>query len=59
MRILSLLLLLVFLVSGLGCKQSQEEATSTTDEKTMKNMEKTPELSDEEKDKLKSLGYVE
>lgn len=59
MRILSLLLLLVFFVSGLGCKQSQEESTSTTDEKVMKKIEKKPELSDEEKDKLKSLGYVE
>jgi len=59
MRILSLLLLLVFFVSGLGCKQSQEESTSTTDEKVMEKIEKTPELSDEEKDKLKSLGYVE
>jgi hypothetical protein len=59
MRILYLLLLLVFFLSGLGCKQSQEEPTSTTEKKVMEKIENTPELSDEEKDKLKSLGYVE
>ena len=59
MRILCLMLLLVFFLSGLGCKQSQKETTNTTEEKVMKKIEKTPELSDEEKDKLKSLGYVE
>jgi hypothetical protein len=59
MRILCVLLLLVFFISGPGCKQSQEESTSTTEEKGMEKVEKTPELTDEEKDKLKSLGYVE
>ena len=59
MRILSLLLLLVFLASGPACKQSQEEPTATSDEKVMEKTGKTPELSDAEKDKLKSLGYVE
>ena len=59
MRILCVLLLLVFFISGPGCKQSQEESTSTTEERGMEKVEKTPELTDEEKDKLKSLGYVE
>ena len=59
MRILCVLLLLVFFISGPGCKQSQEESTSTTEERGMDKVEKTPELTDEEKDKLKSLGYVE
>jgi hypothetical protein len=59
MRILCLLLLLVFFLSGPACKKSQEEPPISTDEKVMEKMEKTPELSDEEKDKLKSLGYVE
>ena len=59
MRKLCVMLLLFFWVSGLGCKQSQEESASTTEEKNMEKIEKTPELSDEEKDKLKSLGYVE
>lgn len=59
MRILCILLLLVFFVSGPGCKQSHEEPTATTEEKGMEKTEKTPELTDEEKDKLKSLGYVE
>ena len=55
MRLLSLILILVFLLSGLGCQQSQEEPAATQENK----VEKTPELSDEEKEKLKSLGYVE
>jgi hypothetical protein len=59
MGILCLMLILVFFLSGLGCKQSQEEPTSTTEERVMEKIEKTPELTDEEKDKLKSLGYVE
>jgi len=59
MRILCVLLLLVFFISGPGCKQSQEESTSTTEERGMEKSEKTQELTDEEKDKLKSLGYVE
>lgn len=59
MRILCLILILVFFVSGLGCKKSQEKSTSTTEERGMEKSEKTPGLTDEEKDKLKSLGYVE
>jgi hypothetical protein len=53
------MMLLVFLVSGPGCKKSQEEPTATTDDKVMEKTGKTPELTDAEKDKLKSLGYVE
>ena len=59
MRTLCVILLLVFLVSGLGCTQSPEEPASTSEERSTEKIEKTPELSDEEKDKLKSLGYVE
>ena len=59
MRIFCLMMLLVFFVSGPGCKKSQEEPTATSDEKVMEKTGKTPELSDAEKDKLKSLGYVE
>jgi hypothetical protein len=59
MRIFCLMMLLVFFVSGPGCKKSQEEPTATSDEKVIEKIEKTPELSDAEKDKLKSLGYVE
>ena len=59
MRILFSMLLLVFFLSGPGCKQSQEESISTTEERSMEKAKKTPELTDEEKDKLKSLGYVE
>ena len=59
MRILYLLLILVFLLSGPGCQQSHEEPASTTEERITEKTGKTPELSDAEKDKLKSLGYVE
>lgn len=59
MRIFCVLLILVFFGSALSCKKSQEEPTSTTDKKVMEKIDKTPELTDEEKDKLKSLGYVE
>jgi len=59
MKILCSMLLLVFFLSGPGCKQSQDESISTTEEKGMEKAEKTPGLTDEEKDKLKSLGYVE
>ena len=59
MRIFCLMLLLVFFISGPACKQSQEEPTATSDEKVMEETGKNPELSDAEKDKLKSLGYVE
>jgi len=47
MRILCLILILVFFVSGLGCKKSQEKSTSTTEERGMEKSEKTPELTDE------------
>jgi hypothetical protein len=53
------MMLLFFLASGPACKQSQEEPTATSDEKVMEKAGKTPELSDAEKNKLKSLGYVE
>ena len=59
MRILCIMLILVFLLGGLGCKQSQKETTSSTEERVTEKVEKAPELTDEEKDKLKSLGYVE
>jgi hypothetical protein len=59
MRILCSLLILGFFLCGLGCGQSQEEPVSTIEKKSAEKAEKTPELTDEEKDKLKSLGYVE
>lgn len=59
MRLFCLLLLLVFALVSPGCKQSEDGPTSATEEKGMEQTEKAPELSDQEKDKLKSLGYVE
>lgn len=59
MRTLRLLLTLVFFLGGPGCKQSQEEPTATTEGRGIEKAEEAPELTGEEMDKLKSLGYVE
>jgi len=59
MRTFCLLLIFFLSLSFLGCGQSQEEPVSTIEKKSAEKAEKTPELTDEEKDKLKSLGYVE
>ena len=52
------LILCFFLVTP-SCKKAQEEKKTTLEEGVVEKDKKLPKLSNEEKKKLESLGYVE
>ncbi len=55
---ISLLILCFFLVVP-SCKKAQEEKKTTKEEGVVEKDKKLPKLSNEERKKLESLGYVE
>jgi len=54
-----ILLILCFFLVTPSCKKAQEEKKTTMEEGVVEKDMKLPKLSNEEKKKLESLGYVE
>jgi len=52
-------LILCFFLVAPSCKKAQEEKKTTLEEGVVEKDKKLPKLSNEEKKKLESLGYVE
>jgi len=52
-------LMLCFFLVAPSCKNAQEEKKTTKEEVVVEKDKKIPELTNEEKKKLESLGYVE
>ena len=52
-------LILCFLLVAPSCKKAQEEKKTTIEEGVVEKDKELPKLSNEEKKKLESLGYVE
>ena len=52
-------LMLCFFLVAPSCKKTQEEKKATVEEGVVEEDKKLPKLSNEEKKKLESLGYVE
>jgi len=52
-------LMICFLLVAPSCKKAQEEKKTTMEEGVVEKDKKLPKLTNEEKKKLESLGYVE
>jgi len=52
-------LMLCFFLVAPSCKKAQEEKKATVEEGVVEEDKKLPKLSNEDKKKLESLGYVE
>ncbi len=52
-------LMLCFFLVAPGCNKTQDEKKTTKEEGVVEKDKKPPKLTNEEKKKLESLGYVE